>query len=164
MTKLERRNHLIFPSGVIACWFYGRYTYLHLCAVLLFPALLCDLFSVEDTQKKEKDIKRERETAEFPQDCVHTSAPISRRGVGPTCRRCTSNPPCCAWPAYCPQSRSCQTVSRTGAGSSPGLWACTKNTDRKHAKAYVLKVSTDMSHQHNPAGAFWPPLVATMGN
>lgn len=43
-----------------------------------------------------------------------------------TCHRCTSSPPCCASPAYCPQSRSCRTASHTGAGSSLWLWAGTK--------------------------------------
>lgn len=46
-----------------------------------------------------------------------------------TCRCCMSSPPCCASPAYCPQSRSCQTASRTGAGSSLGLQRATKHQD-----------------------------------
>lgn len=49
-------------------------------------------------------------------------------GGFPTALRCRNNLPCCASPACCPQSRSCQTVSRKGAGSSHAL----REGERQH--------------------------------
>ena len=62
-----------------------------------------------------------------PPAIIPQVSPLRRRVVS-TSRRCTSSPPCCASPAYCPQSRSCRTASRTGAGSSLWLWAETEIT------------------------------------
>lgn len=67
----------------------------------------------------------ERDRMLTPPAIVPQVSPLSRRVVS-TSRRCTSSPPCCASPAYCPQSRSCRTASRTGAGSSLWLWAETE--------------------------------------
>lgn len=49
-------------------------------------------------------------------------------GGFPTALRCRNNLPCCASPACCPQSRSCQTASRKGAGSSHAL----RGGERQH--------------------------------
>lgn len=64
----------------------------------------------------------------------------------PTCtadstwRHCTSSPPCCASPVYCPQSRSCRTASHTGAGSSPSLHGGTKGKMSSHKRHRWMKI------------------------
>lgn len=56
-------------------------------------------------------------------------------GGFPTALRCRNNLPCCASPACCPQSRSCQTASRKGAGSSHAL----REGERQHTAFCNIK-------------------------
>lgn len=55
----------------------------------------------------------------------------------PTAPRYRNSPPCCASPACCPQSRSCQTASRKGAGSSLAL---REEADTRHSASVCVGV------------------------
>lgn len=127
------KNQLMVPKKLLTRWFMTLQTHFvtatpHRAAdrgsVCVFVCLCCLLSHTQIHTHTDFSghicifpggVERDRMLT--PPAIVPQVSPLSRRVVS-TSRRCTSSPPCCASPAYCPQSRSCRTASRTGAGSS----------------------------------------------